>query len=130
MTEPEPEQCGAREHMAARPKATTGDIGQHVRRVIGVLVTSGRGSPGIRLVAEAVGTSVRTLQRRLHERGLTYGDVVQHARLAAARRMLQQPGRRIGEIAQTLGYSDHAHFTRAFQRWTGLTPKRFRCRKR
>ena len=113
-----------------RPKATTTrDIGQRVRQAIGARLASGHGSPDIRLVADTVGTSVRTLQRRLRERGLTYGDVVQHARYAAARHMLQDPGRRIGEIARKLGYSDHAHFTRAFQRWAGLTPRRFRSRK-
>jgi AraC-like DNA-binding protein len=40
--------------------------------------------------------------------------------------MLKDRRRRIGDIARILAYSDHAHFTRAFQRWTGLTPREFR----
>jgi AraC-like DNA-binding protein len=98
-----------------------------VRQVIRALAGRG-GSPDIRLVALTLGTSVRTLQRRLQATGLTYADSVQRARCAAARQMLKDPRRRIGDIARTLGYSDHAHFTRAFQRWTGITPRDFRWR--
>ena len=103
------------------------DVTRRVREVIGDVVAKG-GSPGIQQVAEAMATSVRTLQRRLRAAGVTYGSVVQEARCAAARRMLKDRQRRIGQIARTLGYSDHAHFTRAFQRWTGLAPSDFRCR--
>ncbi|NNL06356.1 MAG: helix-turn-helix transcriptional regulator, partial [Gammaproteobacteria bacterium] len=33
---------------------------------------------------------------------------------------------KITEIAQQRGYNDTAHFTRAFKRWTGMTPSRYR----
>lgn len=102
------------------------EIANHVRHVIRGLFAAGGRSPEIHIVAETVGTSVRTLQRRLRATGLKYADVVQQARLAAARQMLKDRRRRIGEIARTLGYSDNAHFTRAFQRWTGLSPRDFR----
>jgi len=83
----------------------------------------------IALVAETMGTSVRTLQRRLRATGLTYSGVVQRARRTAAQRMLEDGGTGIGEVARALGYSDPAHFTRAFQRWTGSTPREFRARR-
>ncbi len=47
-------------------------------------------------------------------------------RFEAARKMLSDPDRKIRDVALLLGYSDAAHFTRAFQRWTGLTPSAFR----
>jgi len=102
------------------------DIAERVRQVIAVLFAAGGRSPEIQSVAAEMGTSVRTLQRRLRATGSTYGDVVQQARCAAAQRLLKDRRRRIGEIARKLGYSDHAHFTRAFQRWTGVTPRDFR----
>ena len=116
---------------AARPSTSTGDVAvpdvaHRVRQILVVLLGAGD-SPDIRIVAERVGTSVRTLQRRLRARRVTYAGVVQDARCTAARQMLKNHQRTIGEIARALGYSDHAHFTRAFQRWTGLTPRDFRC---
>jgi AraC-like DNA-binding protein len=110
------------------PESFAPDVAQRVRQVLGVLFADGVGSPEIRVVADRMGTSVRTLQRRLRARGLTYAGVVQQARCLAARRMLEDRRRRIGEIARALGYSDHAHSTRAFQRWTGLAPREFRRR--
>ena len=109
---------------------STSEVAHRVQQVVGAMIAGGEGSPDIRLVAGAMGTSVRTLQRRLRATGSTYADVVQRVRYAAARRMLRSRRRRIGEIAASLGYSDPAHFTRAFQRWTGLTPRDFRCRDR
>ncbi|HYU90579.1 MAG TPA: helix-turn-helix transcriptional regulator, partial [Gemmatimonadales bacterium] len=73
-----------------------------------------------------MGTSVRTLQRLLRATGVTYAGVVQQARYAAARDMLKDHGRKIGDVARMLGYSDPAHFTRAFERWTGTSPRDFR----
>jgi AraC-like DNA-binding protein len=100
---------------------------RHVRQVVQMLVPGG--APDVRLVARVVRTSPRTLQRRLHGAGLTFVGVVQQARCLAAQRMLRDTGRRIGDIARALGYSDPAHFTRAFIRWTGTTPRDFRRRR-
>ena len=91
-----------------------------------MLLTGGSTSPRIGLVAERIGTSVRTLQRHLRATGLTYADVVERARRAEAQRMLKERQSPIGDIARALGYSDPAHFTRAFLRWTGITPRDFR----
>jgi AraC-like DNA-binding protein len=102
------------------------DFHQRVRHVVGLLLAGG--PIDVRRVAGLVRTSARTLQRRLHRIGLTYAEVVAQARLETARKMLDDPGKKIGDVARTLGYSDGAHFTRAFQRWTGLTPTDFRRR--
>ena len=86
--------------------------------------------PNIQLVAGVLGMSARTLQRRLGDVGLTYARVVGEARADMARRMLKDPARKVGDIARTIGYSDAGHFTRAFLRWTGLTPREFRRLRR
>lgn len=75
-----------------------------------------------------MGISVRTLQRWLQAAGLTYAGVAREARCAVALQMLEQSERKIRDVAVALGYSDPAHFTRAFLRWTGLTPRAFRRR--
>jgi AraC-like DNA-binding protein len=99
-----------------------------VQEVVAVLLASGSGYPDIQLVAARIGTSVRTLQRRLRAAGKSYGRTVHQARFTAARRMLKERRAKIADVAQRLGYSDPAHFTRAFLRWTGVTPREFRRR--
>jgi len=101
---------------------------RQVRQVVTMLLKSG--PPDVHLVASAVRTSTRTLQRRLRRAGLTYAGVLQEVRCRVAEQMLTNPSRKIGDVARVLGYSDPSHFARAFQRWTGLTPTDFRRRGR
>jgi AraC-like DNA-binding protein len=84
------------------------------------------GHAPIDAAAEIAGVSPRTLQRRLDAEGLTYSRLVDQVRFAAAARMLQESDAPLIEIAFDVGYSDPAHFTRAFRRWTGTTPRAFR----
>ena len=104
------------------------DVTHRVQHLLQDLLTSDGGRPDIQVVAARMGTSVRTLQRRLLAEGLTYSHVLQEARCAAAREMLQDHQRRISEVARRLGYSDPAHFTRAFRRWMGCAPRDLRRR--
>lgn len=84
------------------------------------------GHPGIRTIAPRLGSSVRTLQRRLEERGLSYKQVVADVRLRLARQYLEESGPSLGEIAFLLGYSELSAFDRAFRKWTGDSPGRYR----
>jgi AraC-like DNA-binding protein len=80
----------------------------------------------IESVAEAAGLHVRTLQRRLAMEDLNFKRLVNHARYQASLELINDPGIRFIEIAQHLGYSDQAHFTRAFHRWAGVSPSEYR----
>jgi AraC-like DNA-binding protein len=84
------------------------------------------GYPGIDAAAKIIGTSVRTLQRALAAAGVTYSKVVEHTRFEAAAEMLTSPAPKIIEIAYTLGYEDPSHFSRAFRRIAGQSPREFR----
>lgn len=84
------------------------------------------GSPGIEHAARLAGTSVRTLQRRLGEQGVTYSDLLDDLRHDLAIYLLRDQRRTVSEVSQELGYRDPAIFTRAFRRWTGRTPSSFR----
>jgi AraC-like DNA-binding protein len=100
------------------------DFARHVRDVIGVFLRVGR--PDIHLVAEVTGMGPRTLQRRLAEEGASYTRLVAQARLELAVRLLGNPRLKLIDVAFELGYSDPAHFSRAFHRWTGDPPRIFR----
>jgi len=84
------------------------------------------GYPPVTLAAEIAGTSVRTLQRRLADRGSSYSEVVDRARFDVASRMLTETDAPSIRIAQATGYGDPSHFARAFRRLTGLSPREYR----
>jgi AraC-like DNA-binding protein len=91
---------------------------------------SWEGYPDIQQTAGFVGVSVRTLQRHLAEAGTTHESLVGRARFATAAALLEETDTKILDIALDLGYSDHAHFTRAFGRWAGCSPQDYRRRRR
>ena len=80
------------------------------------------------VTAEITGITPRTLQRRLSESGMTYQQVIEQLRFETALPMLLDQGLNITAIAFELGYSDSAHFTRAFRRWAGMSPSEYRRR--
>jgi AraC-like DNA-binding protein len=84
------------------------------------------GFPRIETTASTIGTSVRTLQRQLAKAGFTHEQLLARSRCAIATALLEKTDSKILDIALDLGYSDHAHFTRAFRRWTGHSPQEFR----
>ena len=106
--------------------AHSDDFGSAVQRIVATLLPDG--CPHIHLVSEVVRLSTRTLQRRLHAEGLTFAQVVARTRFVEALRLLDDPKRKVIDVALDLGYSDPAHFTRAFERWTGFTPREYRRR--
>jgi AraC-like DNA-binding protein len=86
----------------------------------------GRPDMSLRLTAAIIGTSARTLQRRLAERGSSFSRLLQGIRFRNAQRLLQDPQMPLTEIARRLGYTDSANLIRAFKRWTGVGPSEFR----
>lgn len=95
-----------------------------------VQTLSWEGYPHIRQTAGVLGVSVRTLQRHLTAAGVSHESLIGRARLATAAALLASSDAKVLEIALDLGYSDHAHFTRAFRRWTGRSPQEFRRERR
>lgn len=84
------------------------------------------GALDLAVAAESVHMSERSLQRRLAASGLSFARVVEDVRFDTACRLLGERGRKIIEIATELGYTDSANFTRAFRRWSGVSPQAFR----
>jgi AraC-like DNA-binding protein len=76
--------------------------------------------------AGRVGTSARTLQKRLTRANAKFSDIVQNERTKFARHALRWSDSTLDEIASQLGYSEQTSFGRAFKRCTGMTPQAFR----
>ena len=90
-----------------------------------VRISLGEGQSQIRSIASAVGISVRTLQRRLAECGIEYSALVEGARFEIAADLLKNQRCKLIDIAYDVGYADPGSFTRAFRRWTGVTPSEY-----
>jgi AraC-like DNA-binding protein len=84
------------------------------------------GSCSVRRCSRELGTSIRTLQKRLAEHALKFSDIVERQRIEFAKQSLKSTSNTLSELAYSLGYADQTSFGRAFKRWTGLTPKQFR----
>jgi len=95
-----------------------------LRQVLRSLVQLGY--PGVETAAEIGGVHVRTLQRRLRAEGLSFKKIVDQCRFLEAVDLMREREARLVEIAHDLGYSDQAHFNRAFRRWAGVTPSLYR----
>lgn len=77
-------------------------------------------------VCERAGMSERTAQRIAAAGGTTVGALIAENRRAAAETLLLESSMSIDAIAALVGFSDDRAFRRAFRRWTGRSPSRFR----
>ncbi len=77
-------------------------------------------------VAGKLGVSVRTLRRRLTDRGTSYRQIVDDLRREVAIKYLRDTDMTVEDVAFALGFNDAANFRRAFRRWTSATPQHFR----
>ncbi|GIU18788.1 hypothetical protein TUM3792_15370 [Shewanella sp. MBTL60-007] len=80
----------------------------------------------IKTAAQILHLNVRTLQRRLAKEQVQYGDIVEEMVLDQTLDLLKCPSLKITSIAIRMGYSDAAHFTRAFKRQMNMTPSQYR----
>lgn len=78
-------------------------------------------------ISRNIGLSSRTLQRRLKYCGIDFEDLRDETRRSQALELIASGKYTATEIAYMVGYSDQAHFTRAFKRWTGSPPSRYRA---
>ena len=84
------------------------------------------GTANLDTTARTISLSRRTLQRTLSEYGLTYSQLLEEVKLELAKSWLEKDGKPIAEIACDLGYTYSTHFTRAFRRLSGFSPREYR----
>lgn len=104
----------------ARRQSVTAQVKGHI------LAELSETNPTLEKAAEALGVPAWTLQRRLAEAGTTFSELVEETRQELAVSYLREPHLPLTEIAFLLGYSELSAFSRAFQRWTGSSPRAYR----
>jgi AraC-like DNA-binding protein len=80
-------------------------------------------------IARDLHMSRRSLQRRLAEADASYQSLVDDTRRDMALRYIQDSAKSATDITFLLGYSQQSVFTRAFRRWTGMSPSEYRSSK-
>jgi len=77
-------------------------------------------------LADRLGVSMRTLQRDLRRHGTSVRELLEDHRQRRAKALLAARKLTVDDVAFLLGYSEERAFTRAFKRWTGVTPAQYR----
>ena len=77
-------------------------------------------------MARRLGTTPRSLQRRVAAQGTGLRVLIDEVREANAKQLLGDSRLSIAEVAFFLGYSAETSFRRAFKRWTGQSPTQLR----
>ncbi|MEI6643080.1 MAG: AraC family transcriptional regulator ligand-binding domain-containing protein [Novosphingobium sp.] len=79
--------------------------------------------------AREMGMSSRTMRRKLTEQGSSFQQVLDECRMRqAVFEFRVRPDLSIAQIALRLGYAEHSNFTRAFHRWSGVSPQAYRAK--
>ncbi len=82
--------------------------------------------PTLEVVAEELGISDRTLQRRLGDADTSFKSLVEDVRRERLQMLLLDRDKSLVEVAAELGYCNQSAFHRAFRRWYGQSPGRYR----
>jgi AraC-like DNA-binding protein len=76
-------------------------------------------------IADKLCMSRHTLYRKLKQEGLSFHDLVDQVRKDKAFHYLNLNKRSLSEVAFLLGFSELSAFSRAFKRWTGVSPAKY-----
>jgi AraC-like DNA-binding protein len=79
-------------------------------------------------IARAMALSVNALVVRLRTSGTSFGDILDEAEFELAQTLLMK-GKTVEEIAVDLAFADKSAFTRAFKKWAGMPPGRWRVER-
>ena len=98
-------------------------VASQVKRLLIALLPSGKADQEV--VSSRLNRSASTLQRQLASEGLNYRDVLESTRRSLAENYLRDNKHSYAQIAYLVGFSDQSNFSRAFKRWTSMSPKQF-----
>jgi AraC-like DNA-binding protein len=103
------------------------DLAEQVRKQVAIRLEQ---DASIERIARDLRLSARTLRRRLDALGVSFQRLLDEVRHARAVEYLTRTNDAIERVAERLGYGDPSNFRRAFRRWTGQPPARFRAGQR
>lgn len=93
---------------------------QHMRTLLE------RGELSLETLARALRVSERTLRRRLQGQGTSFQELLDELRRNQALLRVADETLSLEQLASSLGFAEMSSFHRAFKRWTGSTPAKYR----
>ena len=112
---------------AALGERFTEDAPTSARARTELIATMNGGDVSMEAIAKRIGTSGRSLHRKLAEEGTRFADLLDEVREEFAKRYLARGTVTASEVAYLTGFQSPNAFFRAFKRWTGQTPKAFQA---
>lgn len=107
-----------------RRRESGDDVAAQVRLELAAAMASDA-ALSVEAIAKSLGTSPRTLRRRLSAAGTSFSEQLNGLRRGAAVRLLDG-GHTPTSVSHALGFSDPRAFVRAFRRWFAITPTAYR----
>ena len=80
------------------------------------------GEASMDMIASKLSLSRQTLFRKLKAEGVTFEKILDELRHKLALHYLSEKKTSVHETAYLVGFSDSGAFSRAFKRWTGMSP--------
>lgn len=78
-------------------------------------------------VAEKTYVSQWHLSKLLNSHlGQSFSEILNHVRIEQAKKLLEDPSLRIGDISEEVGFLDLAHFSRVFKKQEGISANEYR----
>lgn len=101
--------------------SVTGAVKQYLTR----FYEQGQSFPNLQATCKALSLSLPTLHRRLLREGTSFQEIKDELKKDIAIDLLTKEKRPVYEVAERIGFADARSLTRAFKKWTGLTPREY-----
>jgi AraC-like DNA-binding protein len=102
-------------------------VASQVRRLLIEMLPSGNVDQD--KISSRLNRSTSTLQRQLQAEGLSYREVLESTRRGLAENYLADGRHSHAQIAYLLGFSEQSNFSRAFRRWTSMSPREYQAQR-
>ena len=109
------------------PGHCSGPLTDDLRRVLRTELL--RNSCSAATIARLFSMHRRTLSRHLRTEGRAFRQLANEIRFEIACELLEDTDMALSQISAVLKYSEPSAFTRAFRRWSGLTPSVWRANR-
>jgi AraC-like DNA-binding protein len=112
-------------HIAEASPAAARDLVDDVRELL--RIGNSVSDYSLPAIASRLGMAERTVKRQLAVNGTSFRAIRDDVRYDVSREFLEGTQMPISDIASVLGYASTAAFTRAFERWSGISPLKWRA---